>query len=431
VSFLGPKSRKIIELDKELISSSLTRVSDLVFERLEGMNVWDADNKKYLDFTAGVAVANCGHSNPEIIQAIKKQLEKGIHLGFSDFYSELPLLVCRELKPLLPANLNNFFFSNSGTEAVEAMYKCARWHSNRTWFIAFEGAFHGRTLGSLSLTKSKPVQKERFEPFMPVKHVPYAYCYRCDKGSYPDCGIGCLNDFEKQLKELKGRVAGVIIEMIQGENGYIVPPKEFIKGIRKLCSEHQVLLCDDEVQAGCFRTGKFLASEHFKIETDLVALSKALGNGMPIGLTIANKKTMDWPPGSHANTMGGNLVACASALATLKYLKKEKLGDNALKIGKIILKELSELQEKSKFLGDIRGIGLMIGVELVKSKKTKEFGIAERDALITKALEKGLVLLPAGTSGFRICPPLIIKKEEALKGLEIIGDCLKEIEKKK
>lgn len=310
------------------------------------------------------------------------------------------------------------------------MYKCARWHSNRTWFIAFEGAFHGRTMGSLSLTKSKPVQKERFEPFMPVKHVPYAYCYRCDRGNYPGCGIDCLNDFERQLKELKGKVAGVIIEMVQGENGYIVPPKEFIKGVRKLCSEHQVLLCDDEVQAGCFRTGKFLALEHFKIDADLVALSKALGNGMPIGLTMANKKTMDWPPGSHANTMGGNLVACASALATIKYLKKEKLGENALKVGKIMLKELDDLREKRKLVGDVRGLGLMIGVELVKSKKTREPAIQERDSLVRMALDKGLVLLPAGKSSFRICPPLTIKKEEALAGLNIIGDCLKELEKK-
>ncbi|MBI5884628.1 aminotransferase class III-fold pyridoxal phosphate-dependent enzyme, partial [archaeon] len=396
---MGLKGKRIIALDRKLVSGSLTRVSDLAFERMNGCNVWDTEKKKYLDFTAGIAVANCGHSNKEIIKAVKRQLDKGIHFGFSDWYAELPLKVCTELKTLLPKNLNNFFYSNSGTESVEAMYKCARWHSKKKWFIAFEGAFHGRTMGALSLTKSKKVQKEWFEPFMPVRHVPYAYCYRCFKGlKYQDCGIECLKPLEKQLKLLHNRTAGIAIEMIQGENGYIVPPKEFVKGVRQLADDYKVLLCDDEVQAGCFRTGKFLASETFRVEADIIALSKALGNGLPIGLAAANKKIMDWPPGAHANTFGGNLAACASALAALKFMKKEKLGENALRVGKVILNELKEIQEESKLVGDVRGLGLMLAVELVKDRKTKEPAVKERDLVVEKALRKGLVLLPAGES---------------------------------
>lgn len=376
----GPKSVKIIERDRKIISPSLTREYSFVFKKAKGCYVWDVDGRKYLDFSAGVAVMNIGHTNPVIEKALHEQIKLASHAAFSDFYAELPVKFVEYLLTFLPKHLNKAFLSNSGTEAVEAAYKLARWHTNKKWTIAFKPSFHGRTMGCLSLTNSKPVQKERFYPFLPVKHALYPYCYRCtfNNKEHDACTNLYLDVLEQKISECDKDLAAIFLEPISGEGGYIVPPKDFVKGVRELCDKYDVLLCNDEVQAGCYRTGKFLAIENFDVKPDIVALSKAIGGGIPLGATVANEKVMDWLPGSHANTFGGNLLACAAGLATLKYMGKKKLGGNATKIGNYMMERLEEMKEKYEVIGDVRGIGLMIGIEIVKDKKSKSYGVKER-----------------------------------------------------
>lgn len=419
------KSAKIRKRDKKVTSPSLTREYEMVFDHAKGMYIWDADNNKYLDFCASIAVSNIGHSNLDVIAAVTKQIKKGIHVGFADFYAELPVTFLETLFTLTPKKYNTGFLSNSGTEAVEAAYKCARWHTNKKYTIAFEKAFHGRTMGALSMTNSQKVQRERFAPFLPVKHTPYAYCYRCKFGKEKgDCSFECLEALETKMRSVKKDLASVFVEPVQGEGGYIVPPKKFITGLRKLCNEYGALLCTDEVQSGAFRTGKFLAMEHFSVTADIVALSKAIGGGVPLGVTIANRKVMNWTPGSHANTFGGNLLACAGGIASLNYMKKKKLGKNSEKIGKYMLKELNEMKDEHECIGDVRGLGLMIGVEIVKNKKSKKTDRKERTKILCRAYDKGLLMLPAGESVVRFSPPLILTKEQAEKGLEIFENAL-------
>jgi len=418
----GPKSKKVIELDKKIISSSYSREYEFVFKKAKGCYIWNEDGKKFLDFASGIAVANIGHNNPDVIKAIKIQLSYGTHAAFGDFYAGLPVKYAENLISLLPRSLNNVFLSNSGTESVEAALKLAKWHTKKKFLIAFKNAFHGRTMGSLSMTNSKKVQRERFGPFLPVKHVPFAYPYRMGE----NCSYYCLNELEKTIKSLKENVAAVFFEPIQGEGGYIVPPQDFIRGLRKLTKEYNILLAADEVQSGGFRTGSFIACEEFGIVPDIVSMSKSIGGGLPLGATIANKKIMDWVPGSHSNTFGGNLLACAAGNAALNFMKKNKLGENAKHIGRYILGRLEEMKEKYEIIGDVRGKGLMIGVELVKDKKSKKYAIKERDKIILQAVRKGLVLLPAGESTIRIAPPLIITEKEADKGLDILESAIKD-----
>ena len=424
----GKKSAAVIKRDSEIMSPCLTREYPLVYKRAEGMYAWDADGKKYLDFAAFVAVMNVGNGNPDVKKAIQRQLKDGLHCGFADFYAEVPVRFVETLLTFLPKELNCAFLSNSGTEAVEAAYKLARWHTKRKWTISFKGAFHGRTMGSLSMTNARPVQRERYAPFLPVSHVPYPYWYRM-KMEPEECTDYCLNRLDKEMGRLNDNLAAVFIESVQGENGYVVPPKNFIPGVRKLCNSHEVLLCDDEVQAGCFRTGKFLAIENFGVKPDIVSLSKAMGGGMPLGATVANRKIMDWPPGSHANTFGGNLLSCAAGIASLNFMRKKKLGENATLIGKLMMNRLAEMEEKYECIGNVRGIGLMIGIEIVKSKRTRELDEKTRSAIVDDAFGKGLLLLPAGESAIRICPPLIINKEQAENGLDILEDAIKAVTK--
>jgi len=425
----GPKSVKILERDRKVISPSLTREYSFVFKKAKGCYVWDVDNRKYLDFTAGVAVMNIGHTNPVIEKALHQQIKNAIHAGFSDFYAELPVKFVEYLLTFLPRHLNKAFLSNSGTEAVEAAYKLARWHTNKKWVIAFRPSFHGRTMGSLSLTNAKPVQKERFYPFLPVKHALYPYCYRCPfkNKEHDACTNLYLDVIEQKISECNKDLAAIFMEPIAGEPGYIIPPKDFVQGVRELCDKYDVLLCDDEVQAGCYRTGKFLAIENFDVKPDVVSLSKAIGGGIPLGATVANEKIMNWVPSAHANTFGGNLLACAAGIATLKFMKEKRLGKNATKVGTYMMKKLEEMKEEYEIIGDVRGMGLMIGVEIVKGKKTKEHGVEERTDILCKASEKGLLMLPAGISSIRICPPLILTKEQADLGLDIFEDSVKEI----
>ena len=419
----GPKSVAIIRRDDKVSSPSLTREYSFVYKKAKGMNIWDVDGRKYLDFSASVAVMGVGHTDSAVAKAITKQTKLGVHCGFSDFYAELPVRFCETLLGHA-RGFEKVFLSNSGTESVEAAYKLARWHSNRKWTIAFKPSFHGRTMGSLSLTNSRHIQRDRFGPFMPAMHVPYPYMYRSRyAGSENEQAMRYLDNVENAMKTHKGDVASIFFEPVCGEGGYIVPPKAFVKGLRRLCNQYGALLCADEVQSGCYRTGKFMAMENFGVKADIVSMSKAIGGGMPLGATISSNKIMDWPPGAHANTFGGNLIACAAGIATLEQMKKKKLGANAAKIGKMMLKRLDELKEKHGVIGDVRGIGLMIGVEIVKGKTPDE---AKRSQILCKAAEKGLLLLPAGKSAIRICPPLIINKRQAEHGLDILDEAIGE-----
>jgi 4-aminobutyrate aminotransferase len=419
----GVKSVDIIKRDKKIISKSNNRVFSFVYKNAKGTNIWDVDGKKYLDFAAGIAVNNVGHSNEYVLNAVKKQLKKGLHAAFGDFYAETPLLFCEELLRHCPSQLNNVFLSNSGTESVEAMYKAIRWHTKKKYVIAFKGAFHGRTMGSLSMTHSNPKYRERYEPFLPVKHAVFPYPYRFN-GNLDQCSNFCLDKFQKVIRSVKGKVGGVVMEPIQGEGGYIVPPTSFVKGVRELCDNHGLILGFDEVQAGCYRTGKFLGHEHFGVKADIVAMSKAIGGGVPLGATIARKDVFDWEPGSHSNTFGGNLLACSAGMATLKYMKMKKLGENAIRIGRAMMKRLNGIKDENSTVGDVRGKGLMIGVEIVKDKKSKKIGVEERKRILCDASGKGLILLGCGKNVIRICPPLTLNQKDAKIGLDIFEECI-------
>lgn len=421
----GPKARAIIARDRKVTSPSYDREYSFVYNKAKGVWLWDVDGRRYLDFAAGIAVMNVGHSNPEVVKAIKKQLDKGLHAGFPDFYAETPVKFIENLLKMVP-HMGRCFLSNSGTESVEAALKVAKWHSNRKWMIAFDNCFHGRTMGSLSMTNSSPVQRKRFEPFLPVKHVEFPYPYRSRKDP-EDLSEDCVQGLAAAIKKLKGDVAGVFVEPIQGEGGYIVPPRDFHKQAAKVCKESDVLLCADEVQTGNFRTGTYLAMEGFGVKPDVVSLSKAIGGGVPLGATITRKEIMNWPVGSHSNTYGGNLLACASGIATLNFMKKKKLGENAKKVGAHMLKILEEMKERHEIIGDVRGRGLMIGVEIVKDKKSKRYGHEEAGRILCKAEEKGLVLLMVGKSVIRMCPPLVLTKEQAEKGLDIFEDAVRSV----
>ena len=424
----GKKTINLIKRDNKVISPSLTREYEFAFKNGKGVYLYDLDGKKYIDFAAGVAVNALGYNNKFILDSIKKQLSKGIHIGFSDFYCERPVEFIELLLKFVPSNLEKAFLSNSGTESIECAMKLAKWHTKRKWCISFHNSFHGRTYGSLSLTDSKKVHKERFEPFLPVKHVSYPDVFRFN-GNKDECVKHCLNELGETIKILGRDVAAIFLEPIQGEGGYIVPPVEFVKGVRELCDKHSILLVADEVQSGCYRTGKFLGIENFNVKPDIVCLSKAVGGGLPLGVTLASKEIMDWVPGSHANTLGANLLACSSGIATLNYFRKNKIWNNVNSVGEFILKKLRKLMEESEVYGDVRGIGLMIGNEFVDNKKNKLYNVNFRDKILYKCKENGLIVIGAGRSVIRFCPPLIINKKEANEGLRIFEDAIKETNK--
>ncbi len=414
---IGPKARKIIEQDCNTISACVARPYPLVVDRAKGSIIKDVDGREYIDFIAGIAVMNAGYSNPEIITAVSDQLEKITHCGYGDFFAEPPVKLANKLKEL--SGYSKVFYCNSGTEAVEAAIKLASWKTKRQSFISFYNAFHGRTLGSLSLTCSKVRQKEHF-PAIRTVHSPYAYCYRCPlKLEYPSCGVECAKEIENLIfrQELSPEdTAAVFIEPVQGEGGYIVPPVEFHEEVRRICTDNDVLLVADEVQTGCFRTGSFLAMENFGIRAEISCLAKALGAGLPLGAMLADSELMDWPPGVHSNTFGGNLLASAASLASLELLEKEDMKNRVKVLGSQIRQHLRELQEIFPFIGDVRGLGLMIGIEIVKPDKSID--PLRRDKILREAFKEGILLLPCGDSVIRFSPPLVITDEEVYFGLE-------------
>jgi 4-aminobutyrate aminotransferase len=430
----GPRAKEIIDRDERVISQSCTREDPLVGEEGYGVYVRDVDGNVFLDLSSGMFVLNYGYSNPEIVEAIKQQTERLAHFAGTDFYHELQVRLAEKLVSITPGNFKKrAFFSNSGAESVEAAFKCARWHTRRPRMIAFEGGFHGRTLGALSLT-SHIKYSEHFAPLVPgVSFMPFPNPYRPFGGDPSDCSARCIEYLKKSLKRdiPPEEVAAIITEPIQGTAGYIIPPPDFYPMLRELCEEHGWLFIADEVQTGLGRSGKMFAIEHWGVTPDIICMAKALAGGMiPMGATVAKEEVMDWEPGSHANTFGGNLLACSAALAGLNILERDKLADRAAKLGKIALKKLEEMKEKHELIGDVRGKGLLLAVELVKDRKTKEPAVKEREAVMRAALNKGVILFRGGASSIRIAPSLTIKEEELNLGLDLFEQAIAEVGRK-
>ncbi len=435
----GPLSRKIIEEDNKYIMQSFTRWYPLVIKTGKGVMVEDVDGNRYIDFNAGIAVLSTGHLHPEVVEAIKLQAEKLIHYSLTDFYYKEAVEAAKDIIGVLPFSTSSkVFFTNSGTESIEGSLKIARgvFEGKRQYIIGFIGSFHGRTMGSLSLTSSKPVQRKNFAPLLPsVILVPYPYPYRCPfKVSDEECGEAVIEFIEEWVFSKfvpPEEVAAIVFEPIQGEGGYIVPPRNFFSLLRKTADKYGILLIDDEIQTGIGRTGKWFAIEHWGIEPDIICIAKGIASGMPLGVIAGKGNVMTLKPGSHATTFGGNPVSLASARATISVIKKYKLVENAKRVGEFILKYLKDLMDKYSIIGDVRGLGLMIGVELVENRETKKPVPQLLSKLITKCFKKGLLVIGAGVSTLRISPPLVISKEDAERGLEILEECLREVNENK
>lgn len=426
----GPKAKEIIEADRTYIVNT-TKVSPVVGKNGKGAIVVDVDGNKFLDFSAGISVVNLGYSHPRIIKVIKEQVDQIIHFAGQDFYNEKQVEFAKLLCGIAPGGKcdKKMFFCNSGTEAVEAAAKIARWNRKVMSIISFIGGFHGRTMGSLALTASKPIQQKRFIPNVGSVHAPYAYCYRC-KLEYPSCGVWCADYIEEVIFETflpHEEVAAIILEPIQGEGGYVVPPPEFIPKIRKICDKYEILMIDDEIQAGFGRTGKWWGIEHWGVVPDIVCCAKSIAAGVPMGATVIRADLDFTEPGAHSNTFGGNLLACAAAIESIKIIEEENLIARAAQMGEHILKKLWEFQESYEIIGDVRGKGLMIGIELVQDRKTKKHARNEARKVIDECYKQGLILLPCGKSVIRMIPPLIIDQELVDIGLEIFEAGLKTI----
>jgi len=426
----GPKARALLERDIQVVSPSSPRVYPFVMDYGRGAEVWDVDGNRFIDFAAGIAVASTGHAHPRVVQAIKDAADKFLHIS-SDYYHELQVRLAEKANKIAPSNEPVMtFFANSGTESVEGALKLARYVTGRQRFIGFLGGFHGRTMGSLAFTSSKPTQQAEFFPTMPgVTHVPYPNNYRPILAGQ-DQGQAVLNYIENVLFQSSvpaQEVAAILVEPIQGEGGYLVPPDSFLPGLRQLCDRHGILLIADEVQSGIGRTGKMFAVEHWGVQPDIITSAKGLGSGMPIGLVIARKSLMEqWKPGAHGNTFGGNPVSCAAALATIE-LVEEKYMANAAKIGTYLMERMQEMGRRYPMIGQVRGKGMMIGAEFVKDKATKEPAKEFVNDLMYDAFHNGLLLLPCGVSTIRLMPPLMLSKALADEALNILEESIQTV----
>lgn len=426
---IDKRVRDIIARDRRVISTTTREHYSFVASHGSGDFVYDISGNRFLDFSTFIGVYSFGvNANAVVRRAVKGQVDRLMHPAFTDFYSELPVSFAEKLVEMFPKGFGKVFFSNSGTEANEDAIKLARMFTKRPYVLAFYNSFHGRTLGSLGLTSSKVVQRAHFGPFSTVLHAPYPYPYRAKD---PDtCAEECIDHIKKVTfaKEADPEeIAAIFMEPIQGEGGYIVPPKEFVKELRELASEHGILLVSDEVQSGYMKTGKFLALDNFGVDADIYTMAKALGAGMPIGATVYNKALGDMPAGSHANTFGGNLVSIAAANASLDYVRKNmsSLQSQVKRKGGYIMKRLNEFVDSYEIAGDARGIGMMVAIELVKDKKGKEPAVKEVSSVLSRAFDNGLLLLPAGKSTIRIIPPITIEQANLEKGMDILEDAIK------
>ena len=427
----GPKAKQVVEYDAKYVSPSYTRDYPLVAKRGHGALIEDVDGNTFLDFSAGIAVCSTGHSHPKVVSAIQKQAAELIHMSGTDFfYESLPRFAERLSKTVPGAEAKRVYFGNSGTEAVEAAMKLARYATRRDKFIAFYGCFHGRTMGALSLTASKAVQRKGFGALLAgVEHIPYPYAYRCPLGHTAEtCGEEILELLERDLfKRLfdPEDVAGIIIEPVQGEGGYVPAPKFFLQELQRICRQHGILLIVDEVQSGMGRTGKWWACEHAGIEPDILCSAKGIASGMPLGAVVARASLMDWRPGAHASTFGGNPVCVAAAMATMDLLESEYI-ENARRMGEFLFRRAADWTQKFRIVGDVRGPGLMIGVEIVHDQRTKEKAPELRNKIVQLAFQKGLLILGAGDTSVRLSPPLLIDEEQADFAVRTLEECFRE-----
>jgi len=425
----GPIARSMVERDQAVISPSYPRGYPFVMDHGRGIEVWDVDGNRFLDFAAGIAVTSTGHSHPKVVKAIQEQAEKFIHIS-SDFYHSKWIELAEYLDRIAPfAEDAVSFMTNSGTESVEAAIKLARYTTGRPQFIGFTGGFHGRTMGALSFTASKPNYRRGFFPTMGgVTHIPFPDPYRpvILNRTNEDAGTAVIRYLKEEIFDKTTPpedVAAILVEPIQGEGGYIVPPQSFFPQLREVCDEYGILLIADEVQSGVGRTGKWWAIENFGVEPDIVTSAKGIASGIPMGAMIARKRIVTWPKGSHGNTYGGNPIACAAALATLDLIENGYM-ENAVRIGNFILSRLQELQADHPSIGCVRGVGLMIGIEFVKDPQTKEYASELRNRIEELAFERGLLTLGCGRSTIRISPALTISQAEAEEGLEIFEEAI-------
>jgi len=430
----GPKTKALIERDGAVISPSYPRGYPFAMDHGKGTEVWDVDGNRFLDFMAGIAVVSTGHSHPDVVKAIQEQAEKFIHIS-SDFYHENWVKLGEKLDEIAPFKEKaTSFMTNSGTEAVETAIKLARYHTGRSNFIGFTGAFHGRTMGAVTFTASKPTYHRGFYPLMNgVVHAPFPNPYRpiLDRNPGEDYGETVVRYIEDQILGHilpPDEVAGILLEPIQGEGGYIIPPPGFFPALRKLCDKYGILLIADEVQSGMGRTGKWWAVEHFNVEPDIVTTAKGIASGVPLGACISRQSVMTWPRGAHGNTYGGNPLACAAGLATIDLIEKQYLR-NAAEMGEYTQDALKEIQARHPRIGDVRGIGLMIGVEFIKDAQSKKADEQFRDRVVDLAFERGLLLLGCAKSIIRVAPPLSISQQEVDEGLEIFEESLMVAEK--
>jgi 4-aminobutyrate aminotransferase len=423
----------VVARDAEWTSTCYIKEYPLAVARGQGVMVEDVDGNRFLDFMAGIAVSSTGYGHPRVVAAVKDAADRFLHICGSDFYYEGMAALCERLAKVAPGkSKKRVFLTNSGTEAVEAAIKLARYATRRTAIIAFRGAFHGRTTGAVSLTSSKARQHAGFGPLLPdVHHVPFAYRYRCQFCSdEPACNRGCIDVLEKELftRHLDPQdVAAIFFEPIQGEGGYIVPPPGYLPALRELCDRHGILLVADEVQSGVGRTGRMFACEHEGIEPDILLTAKGLGSGMPIGAMISKESITTWQNGSHGSTFGGNPVCCAAALATLDLVEGGLMA-NAVRMGERLLGRAAQLMEKHACIGEVRGRGLMVGIEFVKDRSTREPAAELVHDLVQRAFRQGLLLLGAGRSTLRLAPPLVVDETDVNTAMDMIDACLAELD---
>jgi len=415
-----------------VVSPSYTRCYPLVARKGEGAIIEDVDANRFLDFTAGIAVVATGHCHPRVVAAIQEQAARLIHMSGTDFYYEELAALAEKLNEIAPGGVpRRVSFGNSGAEAVEGAIKLARYATGRDKIIAFFGSFHGRTMGALSLTSRKAVQRAKFGPLIPgVIHAPYPYCYRCAYGQTPEsCAVECVKHIEDTLLKTIApaeETAAIVVEPVQGEGGYVVPPQKFFDELARVAHANGILLIFDEVQSGMGRTGKMWAADHFGMVPDILTVAKGIASGMPLGATVARADLMTWPPGAHASTFGGNPVACAAALVTIELLQKE-LVDNAAAMGDYLMARMRPWPARFPIVGDVRGLGLMLGIEIVRDHATMEKAPAWRDRIVSLAFERGLLLLGAGDNSVRLCPPLVITRDQCDFALDTLEACLKQV----
>jgi 4-aminobutyrate aminotransferase len=430
----GPRAQAIVARSEQAITPSLPRAYPLAVKRAQGVVIEDVDGNLLLDCAAGIAVCATGHCHPAVVQAIHEQSSRLIHICSADFYDSQYTELAERLVQLAPGSVpKKVFLGNSGAEAVEAALKLARHHTGRTQIVAFSGAFHGRTMGAVSLSASSPRYKEGFRPLVPgITHVPYAYCYRCSYNlAYPACGLACVVSIEEETfahSVAPEEVAAVFVEPVLGEGGYVVPPPGWLEKLRALCDKYGILLVADEIQSGLGRTGKMWAVEHSDVVPDILCSAKALASGMPVSAMIARSEVMSWRPGAHGSTFGGNPVCCAAAQATLDVIEQEGLLENATRVGQRLLDNLRELAEESHLIGDVRGLGLMVGVELVLDKEAKLRANEKAREVVQECFKRGLLLLTCGPNNVRFSPPLTITEGEAGTAFQIFADALAQVE---